>query len=342
MTERALFEGKSLPWLIEADGGAVGDWAAANRERVRRRVDEHGAVLIRGLGVAQPEQIERFAGALGTEAMDYIGGASPRDRIAGKVYESTYMDRRLPLPIHHELSYLNVVPATLYFACQTPPGAGGRTPIADMAAVYDALDPAVRDRFEQRGIAFTHTLGARRSRTSMKTWMDMFETDDRDEAQRRAEQVGYAVRWLDDGAMKLIRHCRAVLRHPRTGRKVWFNQAHLFHSTWSWELTRIGRKGLARIVRFIEWTGRKRADLNTQRVQSMFGDDTPIDRDAMIHVRQTIWDHAAQFDWQAGDLLVLDNLWIAHGRNPYTPPRKILLTMTDPTELANLDESAAA
>jgi alpha-ketoglutarate-dependent taurine dioxygenase len=32
--------------------------------------------------------------------------------------------------------------------------------------------------------------------------------------------------------------------------------------------------------------------------------------------------------WQAGDILVLDNVLTAHGQRPFTGPRSILLTMT--------------
>lgn len=38
---------------------------------------------------------------------------------------------------------------------------------------------------------------------------------------------------------------------------------------------------------------------------------------------------AHRFPWQAGDIAILDNMLISHARDPFTGPRKILVTMGD-------------
>lgn len=35
------------------------------------------------------------------------------------------------------------------------------------------------------------------------------------------------------------------------------------------------------------------------------------------------------FPWQRGDVLMLDNLLVAHSRNPFVGPRKIIVAMAD-------------
>ena len=47
----------------------------------------------------------------------------------------------------------------------------------------------------------------------------------------------------------------------------------------------------------------------------------------MDATRETRRREASRFPWEAGDLLVLDNHMVAHGRRPFTGPRRILVAM---------------
>jgi len=48
-------------------------------------------------------------------------------------------------------------------------------------------------------------------------------------------------------------------------------------------------------------------------------------------VREAYRKATVLFSWQPGDLLLLDNMQVAHGRTPYTGNRKILVAMADPS-----------
>ena len=125
--------------------------------------------------------------------------------------------------------------------------------------------------------------------------------------------------------------------HPQTGRRVWFNQVQIFHGSYSWELEHDGHPWLASALRWFEDrdAGRPLDQLNRF---AAFGDGTPIRRDMISHIRETLWAHAINLDWQRGDLAVLDNLWIGHGRMPYRGDRRILLAMADPVAAADLQQ----
>jgi alpha-ketoglutarate-dependent taurine dioxygenase len=56
-----------------------------------------------------------------------------------------------------------------------------------------------------------------------------------------------------------------------------------------------------------------------------FGDGEEIPDHAMDAVRDAIWSNMVFFPWRRGDVLVIDNARVAHGRMPYRGPRKIVV-----------------
>ena len=44
--------------------------------------------------------------------------------------------------------------------------------------------------------------------------------------------------------------------------------------------------------------------------------------------------NTAREGWQPGDLLLVDNIRTAHGREAYAGPREVLVGMADPVDLA--------
>ena len=74
----------------------------------------------------------------------------------------------------------------------------------------------------------------------------------------------------------------------------------------------------------IAWHGSKDAF----RLTVSFGDATPISRDLLDEVRRAIAAERIQHRWQAGQVVVLDTFLMAHGRAPFSGPRKIALART--------------
>jgi alpha-ketoglutarate-dependent taurine dioxygenase len=121
--------------------------------------------------------------------------------------------------------------------------------------------------------------------------------------------------WKPDGGLKLQHTFVSVIKHPRTGEQVWFNQAPQFHPS----------DYPTDIYESLINSFRGKEDELPQT--SMFGDNTPIDITSLKHIRETMFAQATVFPWQQGDVLMVDNVLACHGRMPFSGQRKILLAM---------------
>src|SRR6058998_2112847 len=138
--------GKPPMLQVEATGGAP-CWAAEHRDALRALIVEHGALLVRGLGLrdaAETEAVFRQLGSLMTEREAF----APRRRYSEGVYSASKWPPNEHMCMHHELSYALEPPGLMLFACLVAPTSGGETPVADSPNVLNALPADFAERFE--------------------------------------------------------------------------------------------------------------------------------------------------------------------------------------------------
>lgn len=306
--------GPGVPTRFSANTAGVDltAWIAANEAVIAQQLLVAGAVLFRGF---QIDTAARFAEAVaqlgGTPGMSYIERTTPRSDVAPGIYTSTEYPADQEIFFHNENAYAATWPSHLYLWCETPPGGGGQTPLADCRRVLVSLPAELRERFQRLGVLYR-----RRFRTGLGVdWQRAFGVANEIELARRFEPVGYRFEWLADVLVATF-SAPAVLSHPVSAAHSWFNHAGLFH-----------RAALPPQVR------QTAADTESEllQVDTRFGDDSPIP-DAWIEIiRAAYRANAAQFDWRRNDLLVLDNRIVAHSRTPFSPPRRVLVAMTGPS-----------
>ena len=331
-----------LPLVVEPAGGgdrgegALVSWIGAHREALEARLTEHGAILLRGFDVDRAPGFERVARAFEPVLQNTYLGTSPRNALTPYVFSASELPPYYPIPQHCEMSFLARPPRRLFFSCLEPSsGPGGETPLADFRRVYRDLPDDVRARFETKGVRNVRNYagprgGGRLDPWKLKRWDEMFGTQDRDEVERACQANGFDPTWKPDGGLRLVNVQPAVKRHPVTGEPVWFNHTQVFHlSAVAAEYRRIAaRQGqlryeaLARVAdAAVQWKQRRAAD--DQAMHCTHGDGSPILESDMDAVRAAIWKNMVFFKWRRGDVLVIDNFAVSHGRMPYTGPRTV-------------------
>jgi alpha-ketoglutarate-dependent taurine dioxygenase len=311
-------EGQVLPYLVDggAEGGEPVGFVEAHRTVLRDALAERGSLLLRGFPVAGVAGFEAVVRALSGEPLRYSERSSPRSTISGNVYTSTDYPPDEEIFLHNENSYQASWPRTLYFYCVRPPETLGATPLADIRQVYAAIDPSVRSEFERRKWMVVRNF---RDRFGV-SWRDVFGTEDRAEVRSYCAEHGITPEWTGDDQLRTTAVREPVRTHPVSGAPVWFNHATFFHYT---TLSADVRDGL------LELFGEDELPTNTY-----YGDGGRIPDDVVAHLRECYRDAAVRFDWRRDDILVVDNMAAAHGREPYTGDRKIAVAMAEPFEPA--------
>jgi ribulose-5-phosphate 4-epimerase/fuculose-1-phosphate aldolase/alpha-ketoglutarate-dependent taurine dioxygenase len=312
--------GKSRLSLFQANRPVdLVEWVSVNKNLIDEAFLKHGALLFRGFKVEGEKQFNVFTQQLSTELMDYAEPSTPRSKVVEKVYTSTEYPKEQFIAMHNEHSYSTSWPHKIWFYCAQAPLIGGETPIADSRKVYEKIDPAVREEFIRKGVMYVRNF----SNDLDLPWSVVFQTYKKEEVEAYCRKANIAFEWKTDGNLRTKQICQAVIQHPQTQESVWFNQAHLFH------VSNLEAHVQAYLM---EQCGESNLPRNTY-----FGDGTPIPMNYLQEIRNAYELSKMTFPWQEGDVLMLDNMLYAHGRNPFDGPRKILVAMAEAVHFQDID-----
>lgn len=307
-------EGDLLPLTIQPalEGIDLVSWANNHSEWIEEKLLQYGGLLFRNFNVSNGFDLEFFIQSIAEKLIEYSYRSTPRSQVRGKIYTSTEYPPEQFIPLHNEMAYSLNWPMKIWFFCVKAAEQGGETPIADSRKVFQRIDPKIKEQFIEKQILYVRNYGEGLD----LQWENVFQTSDKLEVEAYCRQAGIDFEWKDGNRLSTRQVCQAVATHPKTGDRVWFNQAHLFHVS---SLKPEVRESLLSMF--------KEEDLPRN---AFYGDGSKIEASVLEEINEIYQQETVTFSWQEGDILMLDNMLVAHGRKPFVGSRKVLVGMAEP------------
>lgn len=273
------------------------EWLTESAAAIRSRVLTEGAMMIHGLALKNPADVALARDALSVRIFQSTERFGHRQEGENGIVSPIRWPEEREICPYQEESFSTVVPSIVLTGCIRPPDIGGEALLSDARQISRCLPPDLIDRVRTHGWIMTQVFHPRFG----VSWQDAFGCLEREDLSSLLAQRGIACEWLKDGTLRTRRRRPAFRIHPTTGEECWFNQ-----------LAFLNRRSLE--------------PREKELLSQAFGDDLPVDTALGDGQPLSESDHLAilaaydatttKLAWQAGDLLVVDNLLTAQGRSP--------------------------
>ena len=297
-----------FPAIIEGKGD-LADHLRGNRKAVEATQHEAGAVLFRGFDVPDALSFDAAIQAFGAPGFTYKDSLSNavRTNVTARVFTANEAPPETEIYLHHEMAQTPLYPSALFFYCEIAPDEGGATPLCRSDWVFERLAneaPEFAARAEAKGVQYTNVMPGEDDAGSGqgRSWRSTLSVADREGAEVRLSELGYSWQWLEDGSLRVTTRALPAVRDVGDGRKSFFNQL---------------------IAAFRGWSDSR----NDPNRAITFGDGTPISAADMAPAIRIADELTYDLQWQAGDVALVDNFLVMHGRRPFAGKRRVLASL---------------
>ncbi len=305
-----------FPWIFQNSDerkhiAEVASWLGAHRHEVELRLAMVGAILFRGFPVRTAQDFDAFVAAFSWENFPYNESLSNAVRVnrTQRVFTANEAPSTVTIYLHHEMAQTPVYPAKLFFFCEQPAETGGATPICPSYRLWEQLErnyPQFARDCEAKGLRYSHTMPDLADAASGmgRSWRDTLGVTERVQAEQRLANLGYTWQWQADDSLRVTTPRLQAVRDLGDGRKSFFNQL---------------------IAAYCGWKDER----NAPSKSITFGDGSPLDAEAVLGTIGLAEQLTVDLEWQQGDVALLDNFAVMHGRKPFTGTRKVLASLAE-------------
>ena len=287
----------------------VHEWLGENKERLLEQLSRHGAILFRGLPVNSDSDFDSVIQSFGLKNFTYaesLSNAVRRNRTE-RVFTANEAPASVSIFLHHEMAQTPIYPSKLFFYCEQAAHSGGATPLCRSDILLQELTKQAPEF-----VAACLKLGVRYSNVMPniddlesgqgRSWRSTLSTEDKSAAEDKLRKLGYQWEWLEQDSLRVTTAVLPAVRETDNGRQVFFNQL---------------------IAAFRGWKDARNATEKSIR----FGDDSAISEEAMAKAIQIGDELSFDMLWQPGDVVLVDNFLVMHGRRPFEGQRRVLASL---------------
>jgi Taurine catabolism dioxygenase TauD, TfdA family len=272
----------------------------ADKGHVRQSLRRHGWCLVRR-AAASTDDFHNVIVGLGFEPADHYGDLPSFGH--RNIFRTTPYPPDMELLFHNEAAHTPAAPQHIFFFCQHPARKGGATPLSNGVDALERLDVQIANALKQKGLIYR-----RRFIPGLDVaWSDFFGTTDKGEVERQCTDQGLSFAWLD-GDILQTEYKTVATGLLADGRTTMFHQIALHHPAF-----------LPVEVReyFTSYD-----DSNRTPREVLLGDGSELSDHWALAIVDAQIEASHFFQWQAGDILILDNRIMAHARATYSGERE--------------------
>lgn len=274
------------------------------------------------------------------QSMDYAHGTDQRPRynqilhgVNDKISSTNF------IKYHNELCYTSEFPKIVAFVCVLPSQSGGYTPLSNSRQVWNDLPEQMKNKCLEFGIKYIRNVRDSEAENAVenneldikahKCLQELFGTNDRVTMEKLCTEVyGYDFEWVKCGQngtpmLRIMYNLPAamILRNDKV------DENHKDSTITTFANSMLGMHGTI-FDAYDDYY--ERLPYMERPLHSLWGNGEEFSKEEMDIVSEAFEKNTIRFEWRAGDLIIADNLWWAHGRYPYTGDRKILALMGVP------------
>jgi hypothetical protein len=291
---------------------ALENWICEKKDYLISKLEKTGAILFSGLPVKDANDFDHFVSTFQFKAFTYGESLSNAVRInkTDKVLTANEAPREIEIYLHHELAQTPVYPRYIFFFCTSASELGGETPICRSDHLYSKIleeDPELMKKFEKFGVIYNSIMsnGDELDSGQGRSWQKTLGAATKEKAEKNLHNLGYKWKWMNKDELLVTTRVFKAVKTLTGGTKSFFNQV---------------------LAASLGWKNNSTLALPPV----LFGNGDLIREPSIRLVSEAAESITLLRKWSDGDILMIDNHRVMHGRKPFSgnKTREVLVSLT--------------